>query len=218
MSKKISQLKPVLVKILTGNTIEEIRVFDTLKLVYEAYAGDLTTKDFHCFRGAIFPKSNVLPNKKYNVINLKHIQEKLRIASCEWLTPEDAMSLLKNREAVDALEEKNFFELRGKYGHLIKTTKVESDEVPVVETPVEIKPVIDVVANKESFTKAYKALSKVFHGKHVGISTINSRFSLNNLPGFPMDTSEEIRELAFLSWASDKTPSPEQIALIGFVE
>jgi hypothetical protein len=230
------QFKPVLVKIMTGKTIEEVRAFDTLKLAYTEYAGELTYRDYHSFRGTIFPKSNHQP---YNVVSLLRIQDKLQVASVEWITPEEAMSLLKNKTQVETLRDNNFFEFRGQFGHLInkgkpkvklpKIKKVSPDDIPSydVEDPLEstttptpepVEVVVDVEKNKAAFEAAFKSLRNIFHSKHVGYTTIKNRFEAKNLPGFPAEITDEIREIAFLAWASDKTPSPEQTALLGFKE
>jgi hypothetical protein len=226
------QFKPVLVKIMTGSAIEEVRAFDTLKLVYSEYAGQLTVCDYHSFRGLLYPKSKGRP---YNVMSFKHIQDKLQLTALEWITPEEAMSLLKDKTHVEALKEKNFFEFRGNYGHLVnkskpkveepKESKIAPDaieevplESPSTQAPEPVEVIVDVETNKASFEKAFKSLRNIFHSKHVGYATIKNRFEANNLPGFPDEITDEIREIAFLAWASDKTPSPEQTALLGFKE
>jgi hypothetical protein len=223
----MKQLKPVVIKTLyAAGSIEDVRAFDTLKVAYEAFSGDLTVKDYHSFRGAIYPYGKASP---YNVITLKHVQDKLRLSNVEWVDVGGARQLGLPEDAIQALKEKNFFEARGKYGHLKKAVvSVEVASEPVVaraeleaspasaeiaEPVLDEAPAIDVVANKAAFEAVYKAINKVYHGKHVKLESLIKRFSLtDSLPEAPA----EIRELAILSWASDIDPTAEQKALIGF--
>jgi hypothetical protein len=211
------QLKPVIVKTLIGSSVEDVRVFDTLKLAYAEFAGDLTYQDYHCFRGALCP--HLKGKKPYNVVLLKRLQDKMRVNGVEFITADDAHALFDEAQ-VNALAEKNFFEPRGVYGHLIKNAKPKPSATLLAEANAvvadfpAVAAAIDVEANKASAKAVYKAISKVYHGSRVKLENIRNRFHAGTLGVLP-EASEAIREIAFQQWAKDGELTAEQKELIG---